>query len=93
MSIKTISSPSVLIQLLISKYASLIDVITYMDIGAQKTMVNCKILPFEAWVSHIEYFKATDDKVFQTHWISKKPVGIKFFLNYTIGPKFLAIPF
>lgn len=64
---KIIPSPSGLIQLLVSKYASPIDVFAYMDMSAQKTMVNYKVLPSEAWVPHTEYFKVANDNVFQIH--------------------------
>lgn len=67
LSMKAIPSPSIPIQLLVSKYASPMEVIAYMDIGAQKTVVNPKVLPSEAWVPHTEYFKAANDQVFQTH--------------------------
>ena len=89
LSAQVIPSPSVDIHLLASKYAAPIKVIAYMDTGAHKTMVNPKVLPSDAWKPHKEYFRAADDQEFETQWISKKPVGIKFFPNCIIWTKVL----
>ena len=55
-----------------------------MHSGAHKTMINPKILPFDTWIPHTEYFKVADDKVFETQWISKKLIEIKFVPNCII---------
>ena len=89
LSTQVIPSPSVDIHLLTSKYAAPVKVIAYMDTGAHRTMVNPKVLPSDAWKPHKEYFKAADDQVYETQWISKKLVGIKFFPNYIIWTKVL----
>ncbi|RDX69501.1 hypothetical protein CR513_51372, partial [Mucuna pruriens] len=71
--------PCVEVQLLPSKFQKPIKVITYMDIGAQKTMMNPDILPKEFWKKDICYFVAADGKVFKTDLITKDLVGIRFF--------------
>ncbi|RDX66824.1 hypothetical protein CR513_54368, partial [Mucuna pruriens] len=71
--------PCIEVQLLPSKFHKLINVIVFMDTGAQKTMMNPEILPEEFWKKEVCHFVAANRKIFKTELITKEPVRIKFF--------------
>ncbi|KAK0574989.1 hypothetical protein LWI29_032165 [Acer saccharum] len=74
------------------KYSSPVDVIAYLDTGSHNTMMNPTILPPEYWKSQEHHFRAADGKVFATHLISKKKIGIQFFPSFTLWVHVLGTP-
>ncbi|KAI9174389.1 hypothetical protein LWI28_016595 [Acer negundo] len=76
--------PQVPIQILPDKYANPVDVIAYIDTGSITTMMNPKVLPSDAWKSHVRYFKVADGKIFTTNLITKAKIGLKIFPSYTL---------
>lgn len=52
--------------------------IAYLDTGAQRTMMDLDILPIEAYKRSF-YFITTNCKVFKIEWVTKTPIGIRFF--------------
>ncbi|RDX86364.1 hypothetical protein CR513_32304, partial [Mucuna pruriens] len=79
--------PSIEVQLLPSKFHKPINVIAFMDTGAQKTMMNLEILPENFWKKEVCHFVAANKKIFKTDLITKDPVGIKFFPDYVVWTK------
>ncbi|RDX80470.1 hypothetical protein CR513_38977, partial [Mucuna pruriens] len=71
--------PCIEVQLLPSKFHKPINVIAFIDIGAQKIMMNPEILPEEFWKKEVCHFVAANRKIFKTELITKELVGIKFF--------------
>ncbi|KAK0590062.1 hypothetical protein LWI29_022263 [Acer saccharum] len=74
------------------KYSNPVDVIAYLDTGSHNTMMNPTILPPEYWKSQEHHFRAADGKVFATHLISKKKIGIQFFPSFTLWVHVLGTP-
>ncbi|KAK0572645.1 hypothetical protein LWI29_034803 [Acer saccharum] len=74
------------------KYSNPVDVIAYFDIGSHNTMMNPTILPPEYWKSQEHHFRAADGKVFATHLISRKKIGIQFFPSFTLWVYVLGTP-
>ncbi|KAH9801792.1 hypothetical protein KPL71_001158 [Citrus sinensis] len=70
----TLPGPSVKISVIPSKFHKLVSVIDFLDTGAQRSMLNPKILPLDYWDNHTEYFRAANGKVFETSLITKKPI-------------------
>ncbi|KAH9698093.1 hypothetical protein KPL71_023880 [Citrus sinensis] len=83
----TLPGPSVKISVIPSKFHKPVSVISFLDTGAQRSMLNPKILPPDYWDNHTEYFRAANGKVFETSLITKKPIGIQFFPNCIIWQK------
>ncbi|RDX66831.1 hypothetical protein CR513_54356, partial [Mucuna pruriens] len=81
----TISTPqpSIEVQLLPSKFHKPINVIAFMDTGAQKTMMN----PEKFWKKEVCHFVAANRKIFKTDLITKDLVGIKFFPDCVVWTK------
>ncbi|KAF3455701.1 hypothetical protein FNV43_RR00343 [Rhamnella rubrinervis] len=52
LNLQSVPSPTVPIHIITSKYASPINVIAYMGIGAHRTMMNPKVLPPDTWIPH-----------------------------------------
>ena len=50
-------------------------------------MLNPSILPSHFWEKHTEYFKATNGELFNTSLITKKLIGIQFFLGCVLWIK------
>ncbi|KAK1549814.1 hypothetical protein Q3G72_008377 [Acer saccharum] len=74
------------------KYSNLVDVIAYLDTGSHNTMMNPTILPPEYWKSQEHHFRAADGKVFTTHLITRKKIGIQFFPSFTLWVHVLGTP-
>ncbi|KAK0584296.1 hypothetical protein LWI29_010710 [Acer saccharum] len=74
------------------KYSKPVDVIAYLDTGSHNTMMNPTILPPEYWKSQEHHFIAADGKVFATHLISRKKIGIQFFPSFTLWVHVLGTP-
>ncbi|KAK0585709.1 hypothetical protein LWI29_032859 [Acer saccharum] len=74
------------------KYSNPVDVIAYFDTGSQNTMMNPTILPPKYWKSQEHHFRAANGKVFATHLISKKKIGIQFFPSFTLWVHVLGTP-
>ncbi|KAK0578173.1 hypothetical protein LWI29_006260 [Acer saccharum] len=66
------------------KYSKPVDVIAYFDTGSHNTMMTPTVLPPEYWKSQEHHFRAADGKVFSTHLISRKKIGIQFFPSFTL---------
>ncbi|KAH9769531.1 hypothetical protein KPL71_012037 [Citrus sinensis] len=79
--------PSVKISVIPFKFHKPVSVIGFLDTGAQRSMLNSRILPSDYWEHHTEYFRAVNGKIFKTSLISKKPIGIQFFSNCIIWQK------
>ncbi|CAK8532419.1 unnamed protein product [Lathyrus sativus] len=79
--------PCVEFHVLATKFSRPKKVISYMDTGAQITMMNPNILPAESWVTHVAYFVAADEKVFMTNIMTKEKIGIKFFPECIVWTK------
>ncbi|KAI5388964.1 hypothetical protein KIW84_074570 [Lathyrus oleraceus] len=78
-SLPTPPLPCVEVHVLATKFSRPKKVITYMDTGAQITIMNPSILPVESWVTHVAYFVAADGKVFKTDLMTREKIGIKLF--------------
>ncbi|KAH9801811.1 hypothetical protein KPL71_001168 [Citrus sinensis] len=72
----TLPGPSVKISIIPSKFHKPVAVIGFLDTGAQRSMLNPKILPPDYWDNHTEYFRAANGKVFETSLITKKPIDV-----------------
>ena len=59
------------IHVLPTKYHKPILVIALFDTRTSQTIMNPAVLPKEFWVPHKQYFKAADNQVSSTEWISK----------------------
>ncbi|KAH9686166.1 hypothetical protein KPL70_014265 [Citrus sinensis] len=70
----TLPGPSVKISVIPSKFHKPVSVIGFLDTGAQRNMLNPKILPLDYWEHHTEYFRAANGKIFETSLITKKPI-------------------
>ena len=64
--------PSVKISVIPSQFHKPVSVIGFLDTGAQRSMLNPRILPLDYWENHTEYFRAANGKVFETSLITKK---------------------
>ena len=82
-----IPQPCVEIQVLANKFEKPIKVITFIDTGAQQTMMDPYILPQEYWKKEVDYFVAADGKIFRTDLVTHAPIGIKFFPDCIIWTK------
>lgn len=60
--------------------------IAYLDTGAQRTMMDLDILPIEAYKRSF-YFITTNCKVFKIEWVTKTPIGIRFFTKCIVQTK------
>ena len=65
---------------------------TYFDTDSHNTMTNPTVLPPEYWKSQEHHFRAADGKVFSTHLISRKKIGIQFFPSYTLWVHVIGTP-
>ena len=84
---RTIPIPSVKIQLIPSKYHKPITSIGFIDIGAQRSMLNPAILPTEYLRTQEEHFKAANGKIFTTKLVTKHPIEIHIFPNCVVWIK------
>ncbi|KAK1582477.1 hypothetical protein Q3G72_015436 [Acer saccharum] len=84
--------PQALVRIRPNKYFNPVDVIAYFDIGSHNTMMNPTVLPPEYWKSQEHHFRAADGKVFSTHLISIKKIGIQFFPSFTLWVHVLGTP-
>ncbi|KAH9671265.1 hypothetical protein KPL70_017296 [Citrus sinensis] len=57
-----LTSPSVKISVIPSKFNKPVSVIGFLDTGTQRSMLNPKVLPLDYWENHTEYFRATNGK-------------------------------
>ncbi|KAH9792621.1 hypothetical protein KPL71_004198 [Citrus sinensis] len=85
----TFSGLLVKISVIPSKFHKPASVIGFLDTGAQRSILNPKILPPDYWDNHTEYFRAANGKVFETSLITKNPIGIQFFPNCIIWQKII----
>ncbi|KAH9792603.1 hypothetical protein KPL71_004191 [Citrus sinensis] len=85
----TIPIPFVKIQIVPSKYHKPITAISFLDTGAQRSMLNPAILPTEYWKTQEEHFKVADGKIFTTKLITKHPIGIQLFPNCVVWIKLI----
>ena len=76
-----LTGPSVKISVIPSKFLKPVSVISFLDTGAKRSMLNPRILSPDYWENHIEYFRAANGKIFETSLITKKPIGVQFFPN------------
>ncbi|WVY94485.1 hypothetical protein V8G54_033573 [Vigna mungo] len=83
--------PNFEVQILPTKFNKPVKAITYINTGAQKTMMNPDILPEELWSKKTSYFMAVDGKIFKTELITKTFIGIKFFPDCIIWAKVIGI--
>ena len=67
-----LTGPSVKISVIPSKFHKPISVIGFLDTGAQRNMLNPKVIPPDYWENHTEYFKAANGNFFETSLITKK---------------------
>ena len=73
-----------------SKFHKSVSVIGFLNIGAQRSMLNFSILPPNYWESHIEYFRAANGKIFETSLITKKnPLVSSSFQTVSFGKKLM----
>ena len=70
-----------------SKFHKLVPVIGFIDTGANTNMIDPSVLPSDCWEKH---FRAVNGETFETTLITKKPIGIQFFLNCIIWKKIVA---
>ena len=68
--------PLVKISVLPSNFHKPIPVIGFIDIGAQRNMLNPYVHPSSCWENHAEFFKVANGEIFETSLITKKPIGI-----------------
>ncbi|KAH9680032.1 hypothetical protein KPL71_026386 [Citrus sinensis] len=88
--VSTIPRLSLKISILPSKFHKPIPVIGFIDTGADTTMIDPSVLPSDCWEHHSKLFRAVNGETFETTLITKKPVGIQFFLNCIIWKKIVA---
>ncbi|KAK0579615.1 hypothetical protein LWI29_028682 [Acer saccharum] len=84
--------PQAPVQIRPDNYSKPVDVIAYFDTGSHNTMMNPTVLPPEYWKSQEHHFRAADGKVFSTHLISRKKIGIQFFPSFTLWVQVLGTP-
>ncbi|KAH9792641.1 hypothetical protein KPL71_004209 [Citrus sinensis] len=88
--VSTIPRPSLKMSILPSKFHKPILVIGFIDTGADTSMIDPYVLPSDCWEHHSKLFRAVNGETFETTLITKKPVGIQFFLNCIIWKKIVA---
>ena len=88
--VSTIPRPSLKMSIIHSKFHKHIPVIGFIDTGADTSMIDPSILPSDCWERHSKLFRAVNGEIFETTLITKKPIGIQFFLNCIIRKKIVA---
>ena len=73
-----------------SKFHKLVPVIGFIDTGADTSMIDPSVIPFDCWEKHSKLFRAVNGETFETTLITKKPIGIQFFPNCIIWKKIVA---
>ena len=73
-----------------SKFHKLVPVIRIIDTGADTSMIDSSVLPSDCWEKHLKLFRVVNGETFETTLITKKPIGIQFFLNCIIWKKIVA---
>lgn len=76
-----VHQPFIKIGVLLSKYDKPIQAISFMDTGAAKRIMNPDVLPLKEWKPHSEWFQTASIEPFHTTLITKKKIGLKFFLD------------
>ncbi|KAK9011314.1 hypothetical protein V6N11_044166 [Hibiscus sabdariffa] len=74
----TVSAPHVPVSIYLDKYDKPTDVISFIDTGAAKTIMNPDVVPANWWKPHTRIFSTASNDEFITHLISK-PITILFF--------------
>ncbi|KAH9769356.1 hypothetical protein KPL71_011966 [Citrus sinensis] len=88
--VSTIPRPSLRMSIFPSKFHKLVPVIGFIDTGADTSMIDPFVLPSDYWEPHSKLFRAVNGETFETTLITKKPIGIQFFLNCIILKKIVA---
>ena len=73
-----------------SKFHKPVSIIGFIDTGADISMIDPSVLPSDYWEPHSKLFRAVNGETFETTLITKKPIGIQFFLNCIIWKKIIA---
>ena len=75
------------IHILFGKFKKPVPIISFVDTGAQKSMLNPSILSSHFWEKHTKYIKTANEELFHTNLITKKPIGIQFFPGCVLWTK------